>query len=134
MDHEAVLFANEAFYQAFAARDVAAMDGIWARHCQVACIHPGWGPLFGRDAVMTSWRGILGSQASPAIVCRDARPFIYGDVAFVTCFEEIDDNFLIATNVYVRHGAVWKLVHHQAGPTAERPTEQPSDESESRPN
>ena len=51
MDHEAVLFANEAFYQAFAARDLAAMEEVWAHHCPVACIHPGWPPLHGRQAV-----------------------------------------------------------------------------------
>ena len=36
-----MLFANEAFYRAFADRDMAAMDGVWAVHAPVACIHPG---------------------------------------------------------------------------------------------
>ncbi|MFQ5786213.1 MAG: nuclear transport factor 2 family protein, partial [Alphaproteobacteria bacterium] len=26
---------------------------------------------------------------------------------------------LVATNVFVREGAAWKMVHHQAGPTAQ---------------
>ena len=30
-DREAVLFANEAFYRAFADRDIDAMDALWAR-------------------------------------------------------------------------------------------------------
>ena len=41
-DDEAVLFANEAFYRAFADRDVEAMDEVWAQGVPVACIHPGW--------------------------------------------------------------------------------------------
>ena len=33
------------------------------------------------------------------------------------CFEEISGSFLIATNIFVREGGRWKMVHHQAGPT-----------------
>ena len=46
-DEEAVLAANEAFYRAFAARDFAAMDALWAAEAPVACIHPGWDALVG---------------------------------------------------------------------------------------
>jgi hypothetical protein len=38
----AVLDANSAFYRAFAARDVAAMEAVWSGERPVACIHPGW--------------------------------------------------------------------------------------------
>jgi hypothetical protein len=40
-DREQVLFANEAFYRAFADRDIDAMDALWARGEPVLCIHPG---------------------------------------------------------------------------------------------
>ena len=40
-EHAAVLFANDAFYLAFANRDYDAMDVIWARDAPVTCIHPG---------------------------------------------------------------------------------------------
>jgi hypothetical protein len=39
----------------------------------------------------------------------------------VICFEEIMNTFLVATNVFVREGRVWKMVHHQAGPTSAQP-------------
>ena len=48
-DEEAVLAANEEFYRAFAARDLAAMDALWAQETPVACVHPGWDALVGRD-------------------------------------------------------------------------------------
>jgi ketosteroid isomerase-like protein len=134
VDHEAVLFANEAFYQAFAARDLAAMEEVWARHCPVACIHPGWPPLHGRQAVMRSWQGILGNPESPAVACHDARATIFGDSAMVVCFEGVPGGFLVATNLFVRQGAVWKLVHHQAGPTNGQPDEEPAEEGSGRPN
>ena len=41
----AVLFANEAFYRAFADRDMDAMAALWAADGPVACIHPGWPAL-----------------------------------------------------------------------------------------
>ena len=65
MARDAVLFANEAFYRAFADRDIAAMEEIWASEAPVACIHPGWSPVIGRERVLASWRAILANPASP---------------------------------------------------------------------
>ena len=134
MDQEAVLFANEAFYQAFAARDLAAMDSLWATAQPVACIHPGWGALDGRAAVMASWRDILTNPNAPVITCQQAKAYVHGDTAFVVCFEEIGGNFLIATNIFVRRGQVWKMIHHQAGATAAKPAEAEEAEPPARPN
>lgn len=119
--HDAVLFANEAFYLAFRSRDVVAMEDIWASRVPVTCIHPGWPPLYGRDEVLESWRGILGAESSPKIGCHAPRAHVYGDVATVLCYERVAESYLIATNVFMREGGVWKLVHHQAGPTSGAP-------------
>ena len=121
-DTDAVLFANEAFYRAFADRDEEAMLDAWSKTAQISCLHPGWGPLFGREAVLQSWVAIIRNPDSPAISCHDAIACIHGETAWVVCFEEIAGNFLVATNMFVHEGRVWKLVHHQAGPTSARPT------------
>ena len=42
---DAILFANEAFYHAFADGDSAAMEALWASQTPVCCIHPGWGAI-----------------------------------------------------------------------------------------
>ncbi|MEK9726186.1 MAG: nuclear transport factor 2 family protein [Rhodospirillaceae bacterium] len=120
-DSDAVLFANEVFYRAFADRDEAAMEDLWSHVAPVACLHPGWGPLFGRDEVIQSWLAIIRNPDSPAILCHDAHALVYGETASVVCFEEIGGNFLVATNTFVREGRVWKMVNHQAGPTSVRP-------------
>jgi len=115
-EEDAVLAANAAFYRAFEKRDVAAMEELWASRSAVACIHPGWAPLFGRAAVLASWEGILEGPASPSIGCMEARAHLCGDTSFVVCTERLLEGDLVATNIFVREDARWKLVHHQAGP------------------
>ena len=117
-EENALLFANEAFYRAFADRNVKAMGEVWADDAPVACIHPGWTPLVGLESVLASWQGILGNPSSPAIECHTVRAFVQGDAGFVICFEQIGEHVLVATNVFVRRGSMWRMVHHQAGPTA----------------
>ncbi|NQV59631.1 MAG: DUF4440 domain-containing protein, partial [Alphaproteobacteria bacterium] len=41
--------------------------------------------------------------------------------AYVVCYEEIEGSHLIASNIFVHEGRRWRLIHHQAGPTAEAP-------------
>lgn len=129
-DREGVLFANEAFYRAFADRDYQAMDAVWSRKAPCACLHPGWGPIFGRERVLESWAAIIANPESPNIVCLNETVQIHGDTAYVICYEEIDAQYLVATNVFVREGSVWKMVHHQAGPTATKPDAEPPERPE----
>jgi ketosteroid isomerase-like protein len=124
----AVLFANEAFYAAFTGRDLQAMDQVWSHRETITCIHPGWTPLFGREAVMESWRAILTNPQSPEITVSGANATVLGEVAYVLCYEHLSDAVLIATNVFVREDGWWRLVHHQAGtspPPAESEAEEP---------
>jgi ketosteroid isomerase-like protein len=125
-DSDAVRAANLEFYRAFTARDMAAMDTLWARVATVVCIHPGWMPLHGRAAVMESWRSILANPESPHVMCHDDQAFLYGDVALVLCEEELPGVRLAATNIFVREGDAWRLVHHQASPVFARPDTPPS--------
>jgi len=127
----AILFANDAFYTAFATGDLAAMDAVWARRAPVCCIHPGWTALNDRDAIMESWRGILGApggagrqnqgpgggrRQTAAIRCVRPEVFLLGDVAWVACYEILPNGNLIATNIFVPEDGAWRMVHHHAGP------------------
>lgn len=116
-DATAVLAANEAFYRAFGARDLDAMRALWSERTSVACIHPGWAPLFGRTSVLESWQAILEGAGAPEIACSGAHAFVQGESAFVVCTERLGDGSLVATNIFVLEDSHWKLVHHQAGPT-----------------
>jgi len=113
-----LLRANVAFYVAFGAGDLEALDALWAEGREVAVLHPGWPAIFGREAVMESWRRILQGPHSPEVACGDARAFLQGETGFVICIEHLGDGLLVATNIFVREGGQWRLVHHQAGPAA----------------
>jgi hypothetical protein len=125
-----VLFANEALYAAFAGRDIDAMDSLWARNWPVSVIHPGWKLVTGRDSVMRSWQSILSNAGMPPITCHRAEANVIGEVAVVTCYEEIGGAVLAASNVFVREEGQWRLVHHQAGPCNEPPPLDDSDDDE----
>jgi hypothetical protein len=119
-----LLAANAAFYQAFADGDIEAMDELWARSLPVACIHPGWPALHGRQDVMSSWRSILLDGTPPAIRADEARAALLGAAGYVVCIERIGDGSLMATNVFALEEGIWQIVHHQAGalaPGAESP-------------
>lgn len=115
-DQHALLFANAAFYAAFTARDLQAMDAIWSARQPVTCIHPGWSLLVGRDAVMASWQSILSNPNAPRISAHNATAQAFTSIGYVICHEVLPEGFLIATNIFVRDGDEWALVHHQAGP------------------
>lgn len=118
---EKILFANEAFYRAFADRDIQAMDAVWSRSGPLACIHPGWDVLTERDAIMESWRAIFSNPNQPAIRFANALARLFGSAAFVTCHESVADAFLVATNFFHDEDGQWKLVHHQASPLPNPP-------------
>jgi len=125
-DDVAVIAANREFYRAFGRRDVAAIDQLWSRTSKVACIHPGWDALTDRAAVIRSWRQILENPSAPDIDCRNERPFVLGDIAFVVCHEVLHEGVLAATNIFAREAGGWKLVHHQASPLALLPRDEPA--------
>lgn len=122
-DHDAVLAANLEFYRAFAARDVAAMDALWARQAPVACLHPGWAALKDREAIIESWAGIFSNPDTPRIACFDEHAFLYGDAALVLCEEELEGGTLAASNLFVREDGEWRIAHHQAGQIVRRQSE-----------
>ena len=116
----AILFANDAFYSAFAKQSFEAMRSIWSKRPTITCIHPGWEILSNRKEVLDSWKDILANSRSNNIVCKNPTVQIFGDFAVVICYEVLNKGFLTATNIFVLEDGYWKMVHHQAGPTPSR--------------
>ena len=123
MDGEraAVHAANLAFYAAFEALDLTAMERLWARDASVTCLHPGWPLCAGWDEVRASWATIFANTGSMRFEIADERIDVRGELAWIVCVERIRSTgpagdakvgAVIATNVFRRDGGAWKLVHH----------------------
>ena len=123
-----LLEANGAFYAAFVRRDLSAMEALWAHSAPVACTHPGWPTLRGRARVLESLRAIFEGGGAPAsLACVGATPHLLGaDAAFVVCNERVPGGELAATNVFVREGGRYRLVHHQASPIVREQQQKPA--------
>ena len=126
-DELAVLQANDGFYAAFVAHDLAGMEAIWAGRSPVTCCHPGSTMLAGRELVLGSWRAILANPRAPRIRCFRPRVSRFGDVAYVVCLEGTEGGppVIVATNVFVREDGTWRMVHHHAGQLDGEPEEEP---------
>lgn len=120
-DTETLLFANEFFYRSFAGRDMKGLEEIWSHAAGVSCTHPGWNPVIGRTAVMASFRAILEGPNPPDVQCLSPVPVLLGESAYVLCFEALGGHYLVATNIFVRDGRLWRLHHHHAGPAGRAP-------------
>ena len=114
-----IAFANDAFYLAFNNRDFSQMEALWASFHPCVCIHPGWGPLFGRDDVLESWQEIFEGQSDDfRVISHGSRVLPMGDVHAVVCYEQLPGGWLIATNSFVMEEGEPRLVHHQASQCA----------------
>ena len=108
-----ILAANAAYYRAFRMGDDALMGRVW-QDGEITCVHPGWPPIHGRAAVLASYRGIMSNPNQPEVGCQDEQVFITGDVARGICMEAVSGVRLIATNLFLRSGTNWRMIHHQA--------------------
>ncbi len=121
-DIEMVLQANRKFYQALAALDLRAMNHLWLNENWVRCIHPGWAPLEGWEAVHESWQRIFENTEQLHVSVGNVTARIEGDMAWVSCVERVstahegqmDMAYVQATNLFVRRGENWRMVLHHA--------------------
>lgn len=115
-DEERLLFANDAFYAAFASADIRAMQDLWADKYPVSVIHPGADIVVGRAEVLASWKAILRDDTGFDIEHRNPVARLLGETGIVLCRERVGTHHLIATNVFVRIVDNWRIAHHQSGP------------------
>ena len=117
---EAVLAANQAFYDAHEGRDLDAMAAVWGDGDDVVCIHPGWPILRGRDEVLESWRRIFGGPGRNQFIVTNDAVVVDGDLAWVTLDENLvadgATGTVAATNVFRRVDGRWRLVVHHGSP------------------
>ena len=131
-EHADIEAANARFYRVFEELDLAAMDAVWAHGAHVACVHPGWPLVTGWEAVRASWQAIFANTAEIRFTLGDVRVAACGELAWVTCTENILSQVrgqvavtsVLATNIFERSPDGWRLVHHHASHVLGGPAEQ----------
>lgn len=115
--------AEAAFYDALARADLDAMMAVWSEDDEAVCIHPGGPRLVGLATIRESWRQMFADgvrlvvSLSQQVVCANMMQTVHN--VFEHIAAEDDDRTpppLVATNVYARGGAGWKIVMHHASP------------------
>ena len=125
-DTAAAIKANDAFYLAFQAMEMADMAAIWSHSAEVCCIHPGWEPLVGWRDVRQSFVAIFAGQGWLRVAPAEVEALVVGDMAWVRCIEVVSSLSsygpsqarVAATNLFRREGDAWKLVLHHGSPIA----------------
>jgi uncharacterized protein (TIGR02246 family) len=127
--------AEAAFYEALERADLELMMAVWSDDEEILCVHPGGMRLTGQDQVRESWRQILAGGAR-ARVHLSQQVAISGPMVAV---HSVHENFsvpgekrplqaVVATNVYLRTAAGWRMIAHHGSPApgqAEAPREAP---------
>ncbi len=127
--------AEAAFYEALERADLELMMAVWSEDEEILCVHPVGVRLSGQDQVRESWRQIFAGGAR-------ARVHLSQQVAIdgpIVAVHSVQENFsvpgeqrslqsVVATNVYLRTAAGWRMIVHHGSPApgqAEAPRESP---------
>ncbi|MBM3368629.1 MAG: nuclear transport factor 2 family protein [Betaproteobacteria bacterium] len=117
--------AENAFYEALERADLDLMMAVWAEDEDIVCVHPGAPRLTGVEQVRAAWRGMFAS--GPHLRIRPVQQVVISGmmVAVHNVHESITVQgeakprpAVVATNVYLRSAAGWRMVVHHASPPA----------------
>jgi ketosteroid isomerase-like protein len=126
--------AENAFYEALERSDLEGMMAVWSEDEDIVCVHPGGPRLTGQDQVRESWAKIFAAGGR-------ARVHIAQQVAIsamMLAVHSVHENFnvpndpraqapIVATNVYLRTAAGWRMIVHHASPAPAQPQAAPRD-------
>jgi uncharacterized protein (TIGR02246 family) len=127
--------AENAFYEALERGDLEGMMAVWSEDDDIVCVHPGGPRLSGQDQVRQSWAKIFAGGAAH-------RVRITQQVAMsgmMIAVHSVHENFsmpsdarahvpVVATNVYLRTAAGWRMIVHHASPAPAQPEPAKRDE------
>ena len=129
--------AENAFYEALERCDLDGMMAVWAEDEEIVCVHPAGSRLSGQDQVRESWAKIF-AGGPRARVRIDQQVAISGMMLAV---HSVFETFslpekaaaqpvpVVATNVYLRTAAGWRMIVHHASPAPAQPQAAPRAEA-----
>ncbi len=129
---KAIEAVNEAFYRAFEALDLGAMDQLWAAREYTACVHPGQEVIVGWPEVRESLAALFAGTGKIRFRLTNLRIEQKGAFAWAYALENIQhgDDVLVAvqaTNLFEKTPEGWKLILHHASPISDEAGEPDTD-------
>ena len=124
-DFDQVKAANQAYYAALSARDLTAMEHVWAqspRDVNVAppikpAAHTGWDTI--KKNYQTFWATLdelIVSMEEPQVVVHDSVAWVYGieQARRRAKNGEVSAGPNFGTSIFIKEGGRWLMVFHQA--------------------
>ena len=113
--------AENAFYEALERADLEGMMAVWAEDEEVICVHPTGPRLSGQDQVREGWAKIFAGGAGPQVHITQQVAITGMMIAvhsvhenFTVAGEARSQGPVVATNVYLRTAAGWRMIVHHA--------------------
>jgi uncharacterized protein (TIGR02246 family) len=122
--------AENAFYEALERCDLEGMMAVWAEDEDIVCVHPAGGRLSGQDEVRESWAKIFAAGPRARLTTEHQVAISGMMLAVHSVFErftipeakaEAQPVPIVATNVYLRTAAGWRMIVHHASPAPAQP-------------
>jgi ketosteroid isomerase-like protein len=128
--------AENAFYEALERCDLDGMMAVWAEDDDIVCVHPAGARLSGQEQVRESWARIFAAGARARVRIEQQVAISAMMLAVHSVFEhfvlpagEPQPLPVVATNVYLRTPAGWRMIVHHASPAPAQPQPPPEDTS-----
>ena len=123
-DKEVILATNQAFYDAFAQRDISTMSRLWWQGSTSLCIHPGGGVLVGWEKIRGSWESIFNNTELLEIDLEVIKIESDSSLAYVVVREIVLQTSRgrklkaqsTATNIFQKMAQKWYVVSHHGSP------------------
>ena len=115
--------AENAFYQALERCELDAMMAVWSEDDDIVCVHPSGQRLAGQEQVREAWRQMF--AAGPNMRVQIAQQLVI--TGMMLAVHSVHENItvageqrprppMVATNVYLRTAAGWRMILHHASP------------------
>ena len=124
--------AENAFYQALERADLEGMMAVWSEDEEIVCVHPAGQRLAGQQQVREAWRQMFAGGAGMRVQVTQQVAVTGMMVAVHSVHENITVAGeqrarppMVATNVYLRTAAGWRMIAHHASPAPGEPAAVP---------
>jgi len=125
--------AQNAFYEALERSDLEAMMAVWSEDEDIVCVHPAGQRLAGQAQVREVWRRMF--VGGPNMRVRITQQVVISGVMLEV--HSVHENItvagearprppMVATNVYLRTAAGWRMIAHHASPALGEPPAEPA--------